>query len=180
MISWRCKAGSWKQYDMHRVIMHLASILYIFYKILHAWSWIACDEPLTNYSWEINLHKRVLLLTIIVIPITVILFTWSTLSLWHKQMNYKLAWIRTNFHVLSYITYYITCISVHVDGFNKKNSGNLFSGQFKTNINFIEVFARISYICIISIVPQLLSDVYIYIYKLESVVFRFRHPDCTD
>lgn len=69
---------------------------------------------------------------------------------------------------------------MHVDGFNKKNSGNLFSGQFKTNINFIEVFARISYICIISIVPQLLSDVYIYIYKLESVVFRFRHPDCTD
>lgn len=178
MISWRCKAGSWKQYDMHRVIMHLASILYIFYKILHAWSWITCDEPLTNCSWEINLHKRVLLLTIIVIPITVILFTWSTLSLWHKQMNYKLAWIRTNFHVLSYITYYITCISVHVDGFNTENGGNHFSGQFKTNINFIEVFARISYICIISIVPQLLSDVCIFIYI--SVVFRFRHPDCTD
>lgn len=59
---------------------------------------------------------------------------------------------------------------MHVDGFNTENGGNHFSGQFKTNINFIEVFARISYICIISIVPQLLSDVciFIYIYQLYS------------
>lgn len=60
------------------------SILYIFYKIfrgpeLHVS--IAFDEPLMNYSWEINLHERVLLLTIIVIPNTFILFTRSTFSL---------------------------------------------------------------------------------------------------
>lgn len=42
----------------------------------------------------------------------------------------------------------------------RKNCGNLFSGQFKTNMNFIDVFARNSYV-LFSIVPQLLSEVYI-------------------